>query len=237
MQNKKSTRSGKEEEWVPITKLGRLVKDRKITSLDTIFLHSIQIRESQIVDMLLRQNIKEEVLSIKSVQKQTRAGQRTSIKAVVAIGDGNGHVGIGTFSSKDAATAIRTAVGKAKCNIRPVRLGLWEGEIGEIHTVSLKATGKCGSSVVKIIPAPKGTGIIASTVPKRILELAGVKDAYTQCFGATYTTENFAKATIEALEKTSSMFMPCQWEQEHKELNPMMEFSNLLNAQEKIQFN
>ena len=56
--------------WFPITKLGRLVKDRKITSLDTIFLHSIQIRESQIVDMLLGQNIKEEVLSIKSVKNK-----------------------------------------------------------------------------------------------------------------------------------------------------------------------
>ncbi|WUR03208.1 ribosomal protein uS5 [Vairimorpha necatrix] len=237
MQNKKFNRNAKEEEWVPKTKLGKLVKDRKIQSLDTIFTHSLQIREAGIVDFLLGQNIRDEVLAIKSVQKQTRAGQKTSIKAVVAIGDGKGYVGIGTFSSKDAATAIKTAASKAKCNIRPVRLGLWQGEMGQVHTVTTRASGKCGSSVVKIIPAPKGTGISASSVPKTILELAGVKDAYTQCFGATYTTENFAKATIEALEKSSSLFLPSQWTEPIKQLNPLMEFSNHLNKQEKIQFN
>ena len=91
--------------------------------------------------------------------------------------------------------------------------------------------------MVKIIPAPKGSGIIASGVPKTILELAGVKDAYTRCFGATYTTENFAKATIEALEKASSLFMPSQWTEPIKQLNPLMEFSYYLNKQEKMQFN
>merc|ERR1712045_861276 len=81
---------GKEEkDWVPVTKLGRLVKDVKIMP----------------------------------VQKQTRAGQRTRFKAFVAIGDYNGHVGLGVKCSKEVATAIRGAIILAKLSIIPVRRG------------------------------------------------------------------------------------------------------------------
>ncbi|EOB11410.1 40S ribosomal protein S2 [Nosema bombycis CQ1] len=197
----------------------------------------MQIKEPQIVDFVLGEKIKDEVLAIKSVQKQTRAGQKTSIKAVVVVGDMDGHVGMATFSSKDAATAIKTAIQKAKCAIRPVRMGRWEGEDGLFHTVSTRGSGKCGASTVKIIPAPRGTGIIASPVTKKVLEMAGVKDAYTQSFGATYTTENFAKATVSALETTSSFYIPIQWEAEEKSLNPFVEFADFLNKEEKIRIN
>ncbi|KAM0672241.1 ribosomal protein S2 [Ordospora colligata] len=223
----------REEEWIPKTALGKLVKMRKITSLDQIFKFSHVIREAEIVDFLCGSSLKEELLSVKSVQKQTRAGQKTKIKVVVVVGDEKGHIGIGTKSSKEAASAIRGAIIRAKCAIRPVRLGLWDGTKGTPHTVSCRASGKCGTSIVRVIPAPRGAGIISSSVNKKIFELAGIKDVYTSCSGATPTTENFAKASIAALEATSSILLPDQWVEEPKTLNPLLEFADILNQLDK----
>ena len=75
------------------------------------------------------------VLKIKPVQKQTRAGQRTRFKAIVAVGDSEGHVGLATKTSKEVATAIRGAIVKAKLSIIPVRLGFWETR-SENHILS-----------------------------------------------------------------------------------------------------
>ena len=75
---------GKEDkEWIPVTKLGRLVKDGKIKSLEEIYLYSLPIKEHDIIYMFIGPALKDEVLKIMPVQKQTRAGQRTRFKAFV----------------------------------------------------------------------------------------------------------------------------------------------------------
>lgn len=125
--------------WTPVTRLGRLVKEGKIKSLEEIYRMSLPIKEAEIVDYFLP-SLKDEVLKIMPVQKQTRAGQRTRFKAFVAVGDGDGHVGFGVKCSKEVATAIRGAITLAKLSVIPVRRGYWGNKIGKPHTVPCKVS-------------------------------------------------------------------------------------------------
>ncbi|KAL2928083.1 40S ribosomal protein S2-4 [Bienertia sinuspersici] len=79
---RRTGRREEEEKWVPVSKLGRLVKDKRITSVEQIYLHSLPIKEHQIVDELLG-SLKDEVMKIMPMQKQTRAGQRTREKGLL----------------------------------------------------------------------------------------------------------------------------------------------------------
>ena len=157
-----------EGEWTPCTKLGRLVKDGKIKSLEQIYLFSLPIKEYQIADFFLKEKLKDEVMQIASVQKQTSAGQRTRFVCYVAVGDYDGHIGLGVKAAKEVPLAILGGIHAAKCALVPIRRGYWGGKIGNPHTVPIKLTGQCGSVRIRLIPAARGTGIVASPTSKLI---------------------------------------------------------------------
>lgn len=228
---------GDDKDWTPLTKLGRLVKYNMIKSLEEIYTHSIPIKESQIVDELLsraKKELSDEVMKIITVQKQTKAGQRTRFKAVVAIGDQDGHVGLGVKVAKEVQIAIKGALVAAKLSLVPVRRGYWGNKIGNVHTVPVKITGKCGSVRVRLIPAPRGTGIVGAPTSKKLLQFAGVEDCFTSSSGSTKTLENFIKATFDALSNTYGFLTPDLWPKTDFLPSPFIIYADYLKtAQEK----
>lgn len=187
------------EEWQPRTRLGRLVLEGKVTSLSEIFENGWRIKEPEIVKHLLP-DIRQEVLGIRIVQKQTESGEITRFSAVVAVGQ-TGWFGIGHAKAHQIRDAIDKATNNALLNIIPVHLGCgsWECRCGQPHSVPYKLEGKSGSVRVKIIPGPRGLGLVAGELIKKLLSLAGIRDAWTKTFGSTSTLLSTTQAVYNAL--------------------------------------
>jgi small subunit ribosomal protein S2e len=223
-------RGGRDENvWVPVTKLGRLVKEGKIGSIEEIFLFSIPVKEAEIIDFFLKDKLQDEVMKIMPVQKQSSAGQRTRFKAFVAIGDSSGHIGLGVKCSSEVATAIRGAITSAKLNIVPIRRGYWGRTSGLPHTVPCKVTGKCGSVSVRLIPAPRGTGLVSSPAGKKLMSMAGITDCYSSSRGHTRTMGNFIKAIFYALRATYGYLSPELWKDNALLPLPFQEHTDFLS--------
>ncbi len=200
------------EEWVPRTKVGRMVKEGKITSMEELFANNLRITEVEIVDHLLP-GLEQEVLDINLVQKQTAAGERSRFRAIAIVGNRDGYVGLGTGKAVHVVSAIEKAVKNAKLNIIPVRRGCgsWECACGAPHSLPTKVEGKRGSVRIELIPGPRGLGIVAGEAARIVLELAGVQDVWTRTYGETRTTLSFAGATFEALRNTNKIVLPSMW--------------------------
>jgi len=189
------------ESWQPKTKLGRLVREGKITSIDEIFQNNYKIQEPEIVDILLP-NLKVQVLYSTIVQKQTAAGEVTRFRSLVVVGDGNGHIGLGLGKAKQTRIAIEKATAQAKLNLIPILRGCgsWECSCGRPHSVPFRAFGKSGSVRIELKPAPYGLGLVVGEFVKPIFMLAGISDVWSFTKGNTSNRINFAFAVCDAFK-------------------------------------
>jgi small subunit ribosomal protein S5 len=196
------------EEWEPRTKLGMLVKEGQITDIHEIFRKGYQIKEPEIVDVLLPEtNLREnqEVLDIALTVRMTDSGRRIRFRVLAAVGNRDGYVGLGIGHGREVGIAIRKAISYAKMNIIEIKRGCgsWECRCRRPHSIPFAVEGKEGSVRVKLMPGPRGLGLVIGDVGKKILSLAGVQDVWSQTLGETRTTVNFAKAVFNALYNTN----------------------------------
>jgi small subunit ribosomal protein S5 len=200
------------EQWVPRTRLGKMIQEGKVTSIEEVFMAGLQIRESQIVDALIP-DLQEEVININLVQKQTDAGEKSRFKAVVAVGNRDGYLGLGSGKASQVRNAIEKAATDARLKLVPVRRGCgsWECGCGRPHSIPFQVEGKTGGVKVVFVPGPRGLGLVVSEVSKVILGLAGIKDVWTRTYGSTRTIPSFAYAVFDALKQTYSLITPTDW--------------------------
>lgn len=205
------------EAWRPKTGIGKKIKSSEITSIDAILDSGARIMESKIADALLP-NLQSELLEIgqskgkfgggkrsiwRTTQKKSKEGNKPSFTAMAAVGDMDGHIGLGMGKAKETMPAREKAVRQAKLNIIKIKRGCgsWACGCREPHTIPFKVMGKCGSLEVTIMPAPKGTGLCLQSECQKMLRLAGVKDVYSKTKGRTVTRVNLLKACFEALKQ------------------------------------
>jgi small subunit ribosomal protein S5 len=194
------------EFWMPKTRLGKLVKDGKITTIKDALATGLPIREPEIIDILLP-DLDDEVLDVNMVQRMTDSGRRVRFAIMTVVGNSNGYVGLGSSKGKEVGPAIRKAIDNAKMNIIEIRRGCgsWECGCNTPHTLPFLVNGKSGSTEVTFRPAPRGVGLAVGDVAKHILRLSGIEDAWGFTRGQTRTTINYAKAVFQALHNTAKL--------------------------------
>ncbi len=194
-----------EEVWIPKTSLGKKIVAGQITSMEEILANGYRIQEAGIIKKLLP-DLKSEVIDVGIIQKMTSNGQSTRFKAIVAAGNENGWLGIGHGKAKQMRIAIEKATNAAYLNVSPIKLGCgsWECRCDKPHSVPFKVRGKGGSVTIEIVPAPRGLGLVAGGKIRKLLKLAGLKDAWTKANGSTNTMNSTSKAILDCLRQTFS---------------------------------
>lgn len=205
------------EKWRPRTELGRKVKNREITDIDTILDSGKPILEPEIVDMLLP-DMDSDLLMIgqskgkfgggsrrvfRQTQKKTKEGNKPKFATYAVIGNKNGYVGLGFGKAKETVPAREKALRKSKLNIMKVvrGCGSWQCGCKTSHSIPFAVIGKCSSVTVELKPAPKGTGLKAEKELAKILMLAGIHDVWSKIRGQSRNKINVIKAMQKALIK------------------------------------
>ncbi|MBI2106330.1 30S ribosomal protein S5 [Candidatus Woesearchaeota archaeon] len=206
------------EAWKPKTEIGRKVKSGEIKSMEEIFNSGKKILESKIVDALIS-NLESEFIDVgqskgkfgggkrsiwRQTQKKTKEGNKPKFTTLIVVGNRDGYVGLGRGKAKETMPAREKALHQAKLNlIQIVRgCGSWAG-VPDTNSIPFAVEGKCGSVKLRLMPAPKGTGLCVENQCKKMLALAGIKDIYSKTFGQTKIKINLMEACFDALKNLS----------------------------------
>lgn len=136
-------------------------------------------------------DLKETIVNIRRVAKTVKGGRNMRFSVTVVVGDGEGHVGVGLGKAQEIPEAVRKATEDAKKNVINVPT------VGT--TIPHRILGVFGAGRVLIMPAAEGTGVIAGSSVRTVLESAGVKDVRAKSIGSN-NTGNMAYATMEGLK-------------------------------------
>ena len=136
-------------------------------------------------------DLREQLVALNRVSKTVKGGRISRFAALMVVGDGNGHVGVGLGKAAEVPEAIRKGIEDAKKNMITVSL--------KGSTIPHEVIGEFGAGKVLLKPAAPGTGIIAGGKVRAVLELAGIHNIRAKCLRSNNPT-NVVKATIAGLE-------------------------------------
>ncbi len=136
-------------------------------------------------------NLEDTVVKLYRCATVVKGGRRFSFGALVVVGDRAGQVGYGYGKANEVPPAVEKGIKQARRAMFRVPL--------RGTTIHHRVVGKFGASRIIMLPALPGTGVIAGAAPRAVLELAGIRDVLTKCYGST-SPKNLVKATINGLK-------------------------------------
>ncbi|MCC6063491.1 MAG: 30S ribosomal protein S5 [Thermocrinis sp.] len=153
-------------------------------------------KEQNVLEIQDQLQLEERLIYAKRTTRVTKGGKRFSFSALVIVGDRRGHVGFGLGKAREVPIAIAKAIEDGKKHI--IRVPIVEG------TVPHDVIGHYGPTMIKVLPARRGTGIVAGGAAKPIFELAGYTDVLTKILGST-NPNNVVRAVFDALLKLTTL--------------------------------